>query len=272
MQLQAYFDRIGYKGPVRPDAGVLKAVHRAHAEAIPYENLDVQLETPVTRAAEAAFDKIVTRKRGGWCYEMNGLLGWALEEIGFSVERLAGAVAREERGDLLSIGSHLVLIVKLDEPWLADAGFGDGLIEATPLRAGEFANGPFQCRLEDIGGGWMRYHNDPRGGGPTFDFNRSVTDEALLQRLCGWLQTNEDSTFVQNAVVQRWRQGKHTSMRGRVFTALTADEKEQQIVETAEDYVRLLKDRFGLDLPEAASLWPKICARHEVVFSEQTQP
>lgn len=271
MQLQAYLDRIGYKGPIRPDAGVLKAVHRAHAENIPYENLDVQLETPVTRAPEAAFDKIVTRRRGGWCYEMNGLLGWALEEIGFKVERLAGGVGRDERGDD-AVGNHLVLIVQLDEPWLADAGFGDGLIEAIPLRMGEFTNGPFHCRLEDIGGGWVRYHNDPRGGGPTFDFNRNVTEEALLERLCGLLQTDEESPFVLNAVVQRWLPGQHISMRGRVFAALSSDNKIVDVIDSADAYAQTLEERFGLTLPEAAALWPKICARHDVVFGEPSQP
>ncbi|WP_428409386.1 arylamine N-acetyltransferase family protein [Hyphococcus sp.] len=266
MNLSAYFDRIGYDGPVRPDASVLKAVHRAHVEAIPYENLDVQFGAPVTRAPAAAFDKIVTRRRGGWCYEMNGLLGWALEEIGFKVERLAGAVARNERGDG-SIGNHLVLIVDLDEPWLADAGFGDGLIEAIPLRMGAFQNGPFHCRLEDIGGGWVRYHNDPRGGGPAFDFNRSVTDENLLEKLCGFLQTSEDSPFVQNAVTQRWLPDRHICLRGRVFTALSNDNKIVDVLTDAEHYLSALRERFGLDLPPAAGLWPKICARHEEVFA-----
>lgn len=271
MQLPAYLDRIGYKGPIRPDAGVLKAVHRAHAESIPYENLDVQLGTPVTRAREAAFEKIVTHRRGGWCYEMNGLLGWALEEIGFKVERLAGGVGRDERGEG-AVGNHLVLIVQLDEPWLADAGFGDGLIEAVPLRMGEFTNGPFQCRLEDIGGGWLRYHNDPRGGGPTFDFNRDVTDDALLEKLCSYLQTGEDSPFVMNAVVQRWLTGQHISIRGRVFASLSSDNKIVDVIDSADTYRQMLEERFALALPEAASLWPKICARHDVVFAEASQP
>ncbi len=266
MQLGAYLNRIGYAGPVRADAQTLKAVHRAHVQAIPYENLDVQFGTPVTRSPEAAFDKIVTRGRGGWCYEMNGLLSWALEEIGFKVERLAGGVARDERGDG-AVGNHLVLIVQLDEPWLADAGFGDGLIDAIPLKSGPFMNGPYHCRIDDIGGGWLRYHSDPRTGGPTFDFNRAVTDPALLENLCCYLQTGEDSPFVLNAVVQRWLPGRHISIRGRVITRLGEGDKETETLDTAEDYVRVLKSDFNLDLPQAAALWPKICARHDAIFS-----
>lgn len=268
MKLQNYFERIGYDGPTRADAATLKAVHRAHVQNIPYENLDVQFGTPVTRSAADAFDKIVTRRRGGWCYEMNGLLGWALEQIGFKVERLAGGVGRDERGDVM-VGNHLVLLVQLEELWLADAGFGDGLIEAIPLRTGAFQNGPYQCRIDDIGGGWMRYFSDPRTGGPTFDFNRAVTDEALLESRCRFLQTNVESPFVLNAVVQRWLPDRHISIRGRVLTEFGAGEKSTATIATAEDYVSLLNSRFNLDCPRAAALWPRICARHEEVFAEE---
>src|SRR5687767_1260505 len=99
MDIQAYFDRVGFTGVARPDLATLKVLHRAHALAISYENLDVQLGRPVTTDPAAAFEKIVRRGRGGWCYEMNGLLGAALDEIGFEVTRLAGAVMRSVRGD-----------------------------------------------------------------------------------------------------------------------------------------------------------------------------
>jgi N-hydroxyarylamine O-acetyltransferase len=266
MSLQDYLTRIGLRGAVRPDLATLNAVHRAHVETIPYEDLDVQFGAPVSRAADAAFDKIVARRRGGWCYEMNGLLGWALEEIGYKVERLAGGVERASRGDS-AVGNHLVLIVTLDRPWLVDAGFGDGLIEPVLLKEGAFANGVMTCRLAQIEDGWWRYYNDPSGSAPTFDFHRDVTDEALLENGCAMLQTHPESPFVQNAVVQRWEGGEHLSLRGRVFQRLSADGKHQETVNDADEYVRVLKDRFKLDLPEAAALWPKISARHEEVFA-----
>lgn len=267
MNLSEYLRRIGFAGAPAPDLATLKAVHRAHVEAIPYEDLDVQFGAPVSRAPEAAYDKIVTRKRGGWCFEMNGLLGWALEEIGFDVVRLAGGVVREFKGEQ-AVGNHLVLIVRLDEPWVADAGFGDGLIEPVPLRAGAFVNGALECALEQMEGGWWRYHNDPRGAAPSFDFHLDVRDEALLEDRCQWLQTHPDSPFVQTAVVQRWQDGEHLSLRGRVFQRLSAGGgKHVHILEDERAFQRALKDDFRLDLPEAASLWPKICARHEEVFA-----
>src|SRR3954471_15025485 len=100
MDLKAYFGRIGYVGEPRVDLATLRALHRAHLLAIPYENLDVQLGRPLTTDPAAAYDKIVRRRRGGWCYEMNGLFGWALETVGFSVMRMAGGAMRELRGDM----------------------------------------------------------------------------------------------------------------------------------------------------------------------------
>ena len=83
MQLAAYLDRIGYSGSTLPSRDTLFAVHRAQAYSIPYEGLDMQLGRPVDLDPVRTFDKLVLQRRGGWCYETNGLLGWALGEMGF---------------------------------------------------------------------------------------------------------------------------------------------------------------------------------------------
>lgn len=264
-RLDRYLARIGFEGPPRADLKTFRAIHRAHAEAIPYENLDVQLARPVSRAVPAIYEKIVERRRGGWCYEMNGLFSWALEAIGFKVTRLAGGVHRQTFGDKV-VGNHLVILVELDGIWLADVGFGDGLIEPVPLREGDFRVGPLDCRLEIVDGGWWRYNNDPTGGAPSFDFHLEVGDEALLETNCRFLQTDPASPFVQNAVVQRWRDGEHFSLRGRVLSHVSDRGKQTQIIDDAGAYVATLRELFALDIPEAASLWPAICARHQTLF------
>ena len=80
LDLDAYLKRIGHAGPVRADLETLNALHEAHVNAVPFENLDVHAGRPVMFSLEAAFDEIVTRRRGGWCYEMNAVFGWALGE------------------------------------------------------------------------------------------------------------------------------------------------------------------------------------------------
>src|SRR5258707_7305951 len=109
MDLKAYFDRIEFRGEARPDLATLRTLHRAHLRAIPYENLDVQLGRTVTTDPEAAFDKIVTRRRRGWCYEMNALFGAVLVQIRFKVTRIASAATRATTGDS-AIGNHPLLL------------------------------------------------------------------------------------------------------------------------------------------------------------------
>jgi N-hydroxyarylamine O-acetyltransferase len=269
MTLDAYLDRIGFSGQVRPDLATLRALHQAHLLAIPYENLDVQLGRPVTTSPADAFDKLVTRRRGGWCYEMNGLFGWALTEIGFRVTRMAGGVMRVVRGDE-AIGNHLVLRVDLDEPWLADVGFGDGPQQPFRPLNGAFRDGLFDYRLEEQSDGWWRLHNHPLGGAPSFDFRLTDPDEARLSERCAWLQSSPDSMFVQNAVVQRHRPDRFLTLLGRRLRSITAEGPDDRLINSADEYVAVLKTEFDLDLPEAASLWPAILARHDILFGDNT--
>src|SRR5512141_2921374 len=99
MRLSEYFARVGFDGQARPDLETLSALCRAHLQTIPFEDLDVQLGTPIDLAPEAIWDKLVTRRRGGWCYEMNGLFAAVLRGVGFDVMRMAGGVMRVAAGD-----------------------------------------------------------------------------------------------------------------------------------------------------------------------------
>ena len=269
MKLSAYLDRIAYDGPLRRDAATLAALHRAHLRAIPYENLDVQLGRPVTTVIPAIFDKIVTRRRGGWCYEMNGLFGWALGELGFAVTRCAGAVLRENRGDE-AVGNHLVLRVVLEEGiYLADVGFGDGPIDPIFVISGPFVSHGFEFTLSRHDDDWWRLNHHSHGGAASFDFRLLPADEALLSERCVWLQSAAASPFVQNAVLQHHVGDGIWQLRGRVLRHVTPSGKTDHLVANAAEYLAVLAEVFTLKLPEAADLWPKICARHEEFLVEQ---
>ncbi|HET6969977.1 MAG TPA: arylamine N-acetyltransferase [Phenylobacterium sp.] len=245
----------------------MRAVHRAHAFAIPYENFDVQLGRPLTPDPAAAFDKIVRRRRGGWCYEMNGLLGAALQAIGFKVTRLAGAAVRGIMGDE-AIGNHLVLLVDLDgEPWIADVGFGDGSRDPFPLREGPVVSDGYAYALERLDADWWRFQNHPDGGAPHFDFRLEPADPALLAAKCLELQASPGSPFVLNAIAQRHYGDEVRMLRGRVFRRVRPGWVDESLIDSAADLVALLQREFDLDLPEAATLWPRICARHDEVFA-----
>jgi N-hydroxyarylamine O-acetyltransferase len=268
MDLEAYLDRIGHAGPVRPDLATLRALHRAHLLAIPYENLDVQLGRPLTTEPAAAYDKIVNRRRGGWCYEMNGLFAWALDQVGFKVTRMAGGAMRELRGDA-AVGNHLVLLVELDgERWIADVGFGDGMPDPFPLAVGPLAAEGFAFRLETIEDGWWRFHNHEFGGAKSFDFQVAPANPALLAEKCAWLQSWEESTFRLNLIAQRWRGPEILQLLGRRFRSIRPGGADERLLGSADELVCVLRDDFTLDVPEVAALWPRVVARHEQVQAQ----
>jgi N-hydroxyarylamine O-acetyltransferase len=261
VKLASYLQRVGFAGVPRVDVDTLSRLHRSHLEAIPYEALDVQLGRPVSLELPRIYEKLVERGRGGWCYEMCGLFGWALEEIGFRVTRVAGGVARSLFGDF-AVGNHLVLRVDLDRPYLADTGFGEGLVEPVPIEPAEIRQRFLVFRLEALPEGWWRLHNHPNGGPPSFDFRLEPAAPGVLEAKCEWLQTNALSPFVQNAVCQRHFPDRLELLRGKVLRTVRAAGVAQRTLASPDEYVDVLRRVFALDLPEAASLWPRIEARH----------
>ena len=150
MDIEAYLDRIGYGGPRTPSLDTLRGLHRAHLLSVPFENLDVHARRPIILDRERLYDKIVRRRRGGFCYELNGLFAMLLGEMGFRVSLLSAGVARETGGFGPEF-DHLALDVNLEGEWLADVGFGESIPGPLPFhRPGG--------RIPDRGG---RKHVDP---------------------------------------------------------------------------------------------------------------
>lgn len=266
MNLSHYLARIGLPGVGGPDIETLRAIHRAHAQSIAFENIDVQLRRPVSMDISAIFDKVVTHRRGGWCYEQNGLMEWALREIGFDVSRLCAGVMREAAGDV-QLGNHLCLRVDLDRPYLVDVGFGGSLLEPLPLAIDERVDAPYRVGLQQIDDGYWRFTERAHGDPFSFDFQDAPADEALLAAKCAWLQADAESPFVRNLVVQRRRDDMHVTVRGRVLTTMSASGSDKKLLASADELVDALQENFQLDVPDVRSLWPAICDRHEALFA-----
>lgn len=267
MNLAAYLARIGLDAAPRPDIATLRAIHIAHARSIAFENLDVQLRRPVSMDIEAIYDKLVDRRRGGWCYEQNGLIEWALREIGFDVVRLCAGVMREIAGDA-QLGNHLCLRVTLERAYLVDVGFGGSLIEPLPLAAGERHDSPYRVSLGAIGAGYWRFSEQAEGDPFSFDFRDAAADESLLAARCAWQQSDPGSPFVRNLVVQQRKGNAHITLRGRVLKRNDGVSIDKTILATADELVGCLHHHFQLEVPEARDLWPEICARHSALFEE----
>lgn len=262
MNLDTYLRRIGYDGANEPTLEMLNAVHRAHLMAIPYENLDIHLGGTLTLDMEQIFDKLVTRRRGGWCYEMNGLLAWALRELGFDVTLLSSAVRDQMVGDGME-GDHLILLVKLDRPYLVDVGFGNGLLEPIPLEPGAYTQGFLTYHLLRDGERWY-FQNQPYGG-PGFVFTLQPRTLPYFTRRCHEQQTLPESGFVRTTVCHRFTFESMITLRGAVLRTVTTRGMNEQIVDNRVAYEQLLNSTFDLHLPgaDAATLWEKVWARHQ---------
>jgi len=265
MRLRDYFQRIGWSDATAPTLDTLGALLRAHNHTVPFENLDVQLGNTLTTRVEEAYDKIVNAGRGGWCYEQNGLFGWALSEIGFDVQRVAASVMRAHRGPT-SHANHLTLLVSLphdDTRWLIDAGFGGSLLQPIRLEEGAHHHPPFTVGLRQLDDNSWQFWESIGGDEFSFDFEDVPADERAMSERCHYLQTSPESGFVQNFVCQLRRPNSHIVLRGRVFSIVTSEGKNKRVLESPDELVATLSDEFKLIAPEAANLWVQICERHK---------
>lgn len=265
MKLEAYFDRIGYTGSREPTLETLTALHRLHLLAIPYENLDIHLGRPLTLELPQIFDKLVTERRGGWCFEMNSLFAWVLRELGFEVT-LLGAVVERVNAPPTPQPDHLILRVDLVKPYLADVGFGDGIVEPLLLEPGTYVQQGLEFGLSREGESWL-FRNQPQGGAPGFRFTLEPHELSGFAGMCHALQTSPMSGFVRATVCQRLMETGVVSLRAATLREFSAegssDNVRERVLEDAADFDAVLRERFGLTIPEAHALWPRVWAAHE---------
>jgi len=269
--LSDYLQRISFDDEPAPALDALGRLLAHHVQSVPFENLDVQLGERLTTDPAAAYEKIVLKQRGGWCYEQNGLFGWALSEIGFDVTRVAAAVMRIERGNVAH-ANHLCLLVKpadADKTFLVDVGFGGSMIAPIPLAESDHRQAPFHIGLRRTEDGHWRFWEDLGKGEFSFDFLDEPADEDALTDKCDFLQTDPSSGFVQNLVAQIRLPGQHKTLRGKVFSLATANGIETTILSSADELFAVLRDEFRLDVPAVRDLWPRIEERHAELMREK---
>jgi N-hydroxyarylamine O-acetyltransferase len=201
MNLDAYFERIGYAGPTAPTLSVLVALHRAHLLAVPFENLDIHRGRRITLDEAALFDKLVTRRRGGFCYEQNALFAAVLRTMGYDVSLLEARVRRPDGGFGIPF-DHMTLLVRLEVRWLVDVGFGDSFVE--PLRldyvgAQVQPAGVFRVELDGTTG---RYSRQQPETGWRAEYEFYLTPRCLSDFAdgCHYHQTAPETSFTQRRV------------------------------------------------------------------------
>ncbi len=260
MILDQYLRRIGWTDNVAVDLATLRGLHRHHLTAIPYENLDIHLGTSLPLELPRIFAKIVGENRGGWCFEMNALFAWALREIGFDVMFLKSRVGGPLLGTIEDF-DHTLMVVQFEEPWLADVGFGNAILEPLPLRPGAYEQGGFVYRLEAAGDQWL-FLNHERDGA-SYGFRLEPQELADFGPRCRWLQTSPESKFVAKLNCHRFVRGGIATLRGAVFTLVRADGEQQRTLRSATDLVDVMRVEFGLAPRGLAEMWPTVWRTHQ---------
>jgi N-hydroxyarylamine O-acetyltransferase len=255
MEISRYLARIQYAQPIKRDAQTLQGLQFAHMLHIPFENLDIGLKRPIRLTEEALWNKIVIQKRGGFCYELNGLFAQLLKEIGFDVIYLNARVFNRE-GKLGIDFAHLALLVQIpDQPerWLVDVGFGDSFHE--PLKfdePGEQIQGLRAYRLEQTTDGyitWQRNYDGRWERRYLFDLTpRNFPTD--YDSACLYHQTSPLSSFTRGGIISRATPNGRVSLEdGRLILTKNGKRSERPL-KSKKEYRALLKKYFDVILEE----------------------
>jgi N-hydroxyarylamine O-acetyltransferase len=248
IDVDAYLNRIGYSGSRTPDAATLRALHLAHMLTVPFENLDIHLGRQILLDEAKFFEKIVTRGRGGFCYELNGLFAALLRCLNFDVTLLSARVYNGEKfGPEFD---HMVLLVENEERQLADVGFGDSFIE--PLRfddPGEQVQGGIAYRIEREDNVCRMHQRHPgEEWRISYEFTLQPRRLADFCETCRWQQTSPESIFTQKRVCSvATPRGRITLSDMKLIVTENGNRTEQTLSEK-EDFNEVLKRYFHFEL------------------------
>lgn len=248
-ELDAYLERVGHRGWRAPTKATLDALMLAHTTAIPFENLDVLAGRPISLAPEAVFDKLVRRRRGGYCFEQNGLFARVLEALGYRVRPLAARARVGRARSELPPRTHLCLEVTIgDRRHLVDVGVGGlSLTAALSFDDGAVQQTPHEPRrLVHESGGW--WHQAWLGDRWTDVAELTGEPMPPIDQEIGswWTSAHPGSPFRAELMVARaLDRGGRLTLRGDVLT-LRAEGFVERATVPAEALPAVLEARFGL--------------------------
>jgi N-hydroxyarylamine O-acetyltransferase len=262
INLNAYFERIGFAGSIAPNLQTLQALHAAHPVAIPFENLNPLMGQPVRLDQRSLEQKLVHERRGGYCFEHNLLFMGVLRTLGYEVKPLAARVLWNHPADAITMRSHMLLSVDIGgASYYADVGFG-GLTMTAPLRnrVGVEQETPHEeMRLSgedpalmveaNLGGEWQ----------PLFRFDLSDQYEIDFIAPNWYASTHPDSIFRTGLMAARAGKDRRLSLRNTTFTIRPLEgEAETQVLGSLAELKEVLSGPFRIALPPAELLDPAL--------------
>jgi N-hydroxyarylamine O-acetyltransferase len=273
--VNAFLQRLGIDEIEPPSVAGLHRLHRAFVERVPYEVIEIQLERPTTLDLFEATDRIVRRRRGGYCYHLNGAFSTLLAALGYRVVLHRAGVQNHTEPRAGIYRNHLALTVEglPDQPdtaWLVDVGLGDALYEPLPLREGAYRQRPFNYSLRpsDVAPGGWRFEHDARGSFRGMDFEPQEASMADFAEKHEYLSTSPESGFVRVCTTQRRDAQGVDIVRALTLSRLDGGSRPPTVLESPEKWYAALSDVFGLTLhdisaADRARLWRRVVAQHE---------
>ena len=248
MDTNAYLERIKYHGSLAPSAEMLRELQVAHLLAVPFENLSIHAKQPIVLADEALFAKIVQRRRGGFCYECNGLFAALLRALGFEVAMLSAEVANAD-GVFGPAFDHMTLVVSLEQRRLVDVGFGDSFLE--PLRLdepGEQLQGSRAYQIVTDGSLFTLMQKIDDGEWKAqYRFTLEPHQYDDYAAMCRYHQISPESHFTTARICSlATEDGRITLSDMRFITTSTNNEKHERNVTSEAEYTTILRERFGI--------------------------
>lgn len=252
VDVERYLQRLGVPRPPRPTGDALRELQSAHLATIPFENLSVHLSEPIMLDEASILDKIVTRRRGGFCYELNGGFAMLLRALGYGVDMMAARVMMFGRlGPPLD---HLALWVTAADsgPWLADVGFG------------AFSTHPLLLDVRDE-------QTDPSGTFllvATTDGDVDVIKNGTLQyrlelrprehdefaAMCWYQQNSPDAMFTKSLVCTRPLPNGRVTLSGRLLIRTEDGVRSESTLDDDADVLAVYRDEFGIELTTVPEL------------------
>jgi len=249
MNVDTYLARINYNGSRDVNAETLRALQVAHLLSVPFENLSIHAGEPIVLDEDALYTKIVDQRRGGFCYECNGLFAGLLRALGFDVAMLAAGVARPD-GSFGPIFDHMALMVTLNERWLVDVGFGDSFLEPLLLDSRDHqVEGTRTFRLVDADDHVvLMRRNDGEDWQAQYRFTLQPYTFPDYEEMCRYHQTSPDSHFTKGLVCSRATEDGRITLSDMRFITTSGPQRlrDEQTLSSREEYDRVLHDHFGV--------------------------
>ena len=249
-EIKAYLNRIGFKGVPKNNFATLSCLQTQHLKTVPYENLDIMRDTPLSLEVGDMYEKIVIRNRGGYCFELNGLFAWLLRELGFKVVEYMARFLRDESE--IPMRRHRVLRVTCDgKDYLCDVGVG-GIIPRIPLpmilgQVSKQGNERYKLELEPfLGNVLYEWKKDDWHKLYAFTEEEQLNIDYVMPSF--YCEKHPESYFRSMDMVHIFTDNGRKAIAGRELRIYSPNGTEVIMPGTEEMYKKLLKSHFGIKL------------------------